>query len=61
MKKYKVEVNVKPTKDGREIHVEVSVPPDHVKVGFFRRCPAGEVRQAILDTINIAFGEVLEV
>ena len=59
MKEYKVEVDVRAIKQGREVKIKVSVPLEK-EVGYFRICPAGEVRQAILDTINVAFGEILE-
>ena len=62
MKEYKVKINVKPTKDGREVRVKVSTAPfPESEVTYFRACPAGEVRQAILDLISIAFDDALEV
>lgn len=61
MKEYKVEIDVRPIKQGREVKIKVSVPPDQVGVGFFRICPAGEVRQTVLDLITIAFDDALEV
>ena len=58
MKEYKVEIDVRPIKQGREVKIKVSVPPDNVGVSFFRICPAGTVRSNTLDLINMAFGEV---